>query len=184
MANDIKFDEPEFQTFYDYWDALRGEALVPLKSEFDPLKVPSLMSLMSVLQWVPPDILYIRLIGTRIVEQAHEELTGTNLVDVVHEPQKQMIVEYNAAQFAHVAVGVIQTKRRYASGKSVDVKYAFIPFKGDGGELDIAIGVHKADLEANRQVAPDDPLLHAEIFTYRFVDIGNGVPDLAFSADD
>lgn len=183
MADTIEFDEPEFQQFFDYWNDLRGTDTVPKKSSFDPLKVPSLMAVMSVTQWIPPDKLYLRLMGTDIVEQTHMETTGSNLLDLIYEPQRPMVMTFSAALFSTPAIGSVKTNRCFASGKKVEVKFGFFPFRRDAGEPDIAVGVHKADLEANKRVASHDQLKHAEVLAYSFVDIGNGVPDLSYNAD-
>ncbi len=183
MLDCIEFDEPEFQQFFDYWNELRGTHSVPVKSTFDPLRVSSLMAVMSVTQWTPPDKLYLRLMGTDIVEQTHIETTGTNLLDIVYEPQRPMVMAHSAALFSTPAIGLVKTNRCFTSGKTVEVKFAFFPFRRDAGEQDIAIGVHKADLEANRRGAQGDPLKYAEVLAYNFLDIGNGAPDLSFNAD-
>jgi len=68
-ADEFTFDEPELQ--------------------FDPQKVRSLISNTSVPQWIPPNMLLLRLMGTKIVAQTQIETTGTNLLDVLYPPQRE-----------------------------------------------------------------------------------------------
>jgi len=182
MANEIVFDEPEFDVFYSYWRELQGDEPAPPKSHFDPLKVPSLMEQMSVLQWFPPDKLLLRLMGTKIVDQTHLETTGTNLLDLVRAPQLEMVKRCVQAHHDHLAVVSLKNERRFASGKAVAVKYAFFPFLGDSGARGFSIGVHKADEEANKLVAQHDLLDHVKVLSLDFADVGNGVPDLSYKA--
>ncbi len=183
MSASAVLSEPEFQLFYDYWDELRGTALVPAKAEFDPLRVSSLMSIMSVIQWTPPDQLLLRLMGTTIVDQTHVETTGTNLMDIILQSQRDAVAELSAAVFRQPAISLVSTYRCFESGRKVGVKFAFFPFFADDGALNTAIGVHKADLEANKLVSPEDPLLHAELLSYEYMDIGNGVPNIRYPTE-
>lgn len=183
MTNENELREPEFQLFHDYWNELRGDDFVPDKANFDPTKVSSLMAIMSVIQWFPPDVLHLRLMGTNIVDQTHIETTGSNLLDVMYEPQRQLVADLSQALFAQPAIGLAKTKRCFESGKTVEVQFAFFPFRDVTGEIDIAIGVHKADADAHKLIAPYDPLLYALLTEYRYMNIGNGIPNLSYTSE-
>ena len=183
MTTSISFDEPDFQQFFNYWDELRGDDLVPAKSNFDPRRVSSLLPKLSVLQWRPPDHLFLRLMGTGIVSQLRGERTGTNLLDIIQASQRDEVTKFTASLFSQVSIAIVDTQRHFASGKRVGLLFGFFPFRNDSDDVNFAVGVHRADLDADRLVAPNDNLIHAEVFGYEFIDIGSGIPDLVFGAD-
>ena len=178
------FEEPDFKKFHDYWIELRGEGPLPRKSDFDPARVSSFIADLMIIQWMPPDMLHVRLLGTGITQRTNRERTGQNLLDSIFPPQRHMIADYVTAIFAPVAVGSVSTRRCYGSGATVGVEHAYFPFQSDDGVSDIIIGVHKADVAASRLVPPGDEMQHAEIRRLEFLDVGNGIPDFSFQAKD
>lgn len=182
MTKPISFSEPEFQQFFEYWNELRGDDLVPAKSSFEPQRVSFLLSKLTVLQWTPPDTLVVRLMGTEIVSHHNKERTGTNLLDIIQPTQRAVVAACTAASFKQISVAELVTRRHFASGAQVGARNGFFPFRGEDGMVNLAIGVHCGDTDANRGILPTDPLSHIEVLDYRFTDVGNGVPDLEFKS--
>lgn len=128
MTKPISFSEPEFQQFFEYWNELRGDDLVPAKSSFEPQRVSFLLSKLTVLQWTPPDTLVVRLMGTEIVSHHNKERTGTNLLDIIQPTQRAVVAACTAASFKQIAVAELVTRRHFASGAQVGARNGFSPF--------------------------------------------------------
>ena len=81
-----------------------------------------------MLQWIPPDMLLLRLMGAKIVAQTQIETTGTNLLDVLYPPQREATKLYTQAHDDHLAVIYLKTERQFASGKDIAAKFVFPHF--------------------------------------------------------
>ncbi len=156
MTNPIGFSEPEIQQFFEYWNELRGDDLLPAKSSFDPQRLTLLLPKLTVLQWTPPDTLLVRLMGTEIVSHHIKERTGTNLLDAVQPSQKAVLAAFTAAFFTQISVAEVDTRRHYTSGALVGALNVYFPFRGEDEIVNFAIGVHCADTDANSKILPND----------------------------
>jgi hypothetical protein len=90
---------------------------------------------------------------------------------------------YTQAHHDHLAGVLLKTERPFASGKIVVAKFAFFPFLGNGGTRVFLIAARKAYEKANKLANHKNPLLHAEVMSYDFADVGNALPDLSYKAD-
>jgi hypothetical protein len=69
---------PKVRRLYEYWHGLRpGPEMLPGRQHFDPLDIAELMPHVWMLErlGVPPRFRY-RLLGTRMVDAMHRDLTG------------------------------------------------------------------------------------------------------------
>jgi hypothetical protein len=180
MADSSALPEPEFRQFFEYWNELRGSDIAPARADFDPLKLAALMPNMSILQWLPPDTLRWRLMGTAIVDQTSLERTGSNLLDVMYPPQRAMVLEHSAPTFELPAIALNTSHRCFASGKTVQVDFAWFPFRNADGRTDIVIGVHKPNMEQAARVLKTDGLVCSYLTHYSYVDIGAGIPNMFY----
>lgn len=76
---------PEFLTrchdsireVYDYWNAKRGDRIMPARSDIDPLELRAYLPALMIVDVVPDPRRYVyRLVGTKEVEARGEDPTG------------------------------------------------------------------------------------------------------------
>jgi hypothetical protein len=77
---------PHIQSFFDYWDGLRGARAMPERSDVDPLDVPRpLLPNLYILVRDDDGGFRFRLGGTRLVEIFGRDITGKRIEDVLRD---------------------------------------------------------------------------------------------------
>jgi len=76
--------------FEDYWRSIRGDALVPLKSDFNPADIKQLLPNIMIFDIIsePSPSLMIRLAGSSLREHWHVEPTGKDYLDYLPEGEQ------------------------------------------------------------------------------------------------
>jgi hypothetical protein len=180
---DAKISEiEEFHSFYDYWQDLRGDILVPYKSDFDPLKIRTHMGRMTLCQLVPPDGVIVRLMASGLAEHSNIEKTGHNLLDSVQQSQKPLV--YNAFDAVCTAPCVSRTLiiRHFEDDLTAKSHSLYFPFIGAEGETDIIISVDKHVNDPSDKYIGDCKEKYMELAELDFFDIGAGMPNWSFNA--
>ncbi len=68
--------------FFDYWDAIRGDDLVPDRKSFDPIAIRELMPAVTILEIWSPERIVPRLAGTGVCDGMGLDPTGRNWLDL------------------------------------------------------------------------------------------------------
>ncbi len=68
--------------FLSYWDDLRGDRLMPARSELDPASIKPILPFLAIGEFRTPSELIVRLAGTALRDMLGVELTGRNLLDI------------------------------------------------------------------------------------------------------
>ena len=173
-----------FSIFETYWNSLRGDNRMPLKSDFDPVGVSSLMSQMSVFELRSNSHLHVRLIGSSLFEQGKASQTGINQFDIIDPAQKNMMSRVLDDLLIHPCMVGFSTLRTYRSGRQVHTQGNAFPFEDSNGEARFMIIVFDIDRDELRLIDDDDVLTQVEYTEIEFQDIGCGIPDWSFAVSD
>ncbi|WP_417450012.1 PAS domain-containing protein [Kordiimonas sp.] len=87
-----------FEPFITYWQALRSDALVPTRADFNPVRVKEFMGRIVIVERLSRDHFYARLVGTEIVERVGREQTGADFLTLLETPEgrEEQLAFYNA----------------------------------------------------------------------------------------
>lgn len=127
----------------DYWAGIRGNAVLPRKSAFDPTAVRSLLPYLTVeeLHRNPLRIRF-RLVGTEQARFAAMDYTGRWLHELPWDPA---VVYDLLGQYRRLlsAGEPIYGASRYAwsDGFEKAFEWGLFPFSADGGSIDYVIGI-------------------------------------------
>ncbi len=159
-----------------YWDALRGDRLLPGRAEIDPAALVAVLPWVSIVELRDPDAMIYRLSGTALRDIMGFEATGRNMLDLVPAASRRQrayrnwvaatrpcatayemnLIYSSGALYAHEGVSLPMTPAR--PGAPMLLLRAFAPIPG-------MIWYNRAEM----------PRAAGE-YDFRFIDIGAGVP--------
>jgi hypothetical protein len=133
----------KIRRIHDHWQAMHpAPGVLPARKHLDPLAVPDLLANLWLLDVEPATLrLRYRLVGTRIVEAAGEELTGKWVDEahpsVVHHPHyldRYRAVVRDGRPSWRRGRARLWTNRAYR-----EIENIVLPFAGDGARVDLLV---------------------------------------------
>lgn len=137
-------DQPKFVQLKAYWDARRGPARMPSRSQIDPLDLAGHLGSLILAEPLPgrQDVRF-RLVGTHIVEACGRDSTGRLLSEVA----AMMDADYHrclaGAYRAVLAQGVIARGQGSLGVRNYDWKFAdvlLLPLDAGDGSVGMILG--------------------------------------------
>ncbi|MGE4062951.1 MAG: PAS domain-containing protein [Rhodospirillaceae bacterium] len=162
------------RAFLEHWQSLRTGNALPRLQDFLSQPHPQLQPNVALKDLVPPNLLRVRLFGTRLVDVVGVDLTGQNILDFAGNAEMAEALWWYHHTVATRPVGLASVKlAATASGRAIsfeDIELPLEPFPG--GPLCVAccLGfVETLDFK--------DPMLRFDDhLSVRWIDIGWGVP--------
>jgi hypothetical protein len=96
---DIELSDPVLRKLFDYWIEKKGDRIAPTRAEIDPGEIRALLPNVFLVERVgePPRYRY-RLVGTTVVKEFGEEITGRYLDEVDFDfVTSRVVSEYDRA---------------------------------------------------------------------------------------
>lgn len=163
--------------FARYWQGLPRACGVPLRQDFDPTSLPSILPSFVILEVVDDQTVRIRLAGTAEVERYGHEITGLNYLDFVPEGRKakalgafRHILDYPCGMLAKI----YSTSN---SGEPYINEALGFPVRSSPDQLNLIYFQSNNYPRSSYHDTRNDPLTQHVAVTQRiFVDVGFGVP--------
>ena len=134
---------PTLRQAFDYWDAVRGDRLMPARRDIDPASmIPWLRNTFLVDVIRDPLEFRFRLVGTEVVHRFGMEITGRKLRELnLHGREHQTRAEYTA-----VAEGRAPRHSVEVTGgrNSWEIERLLMPLSDDGCTVNMLLGVQHA----------------------------------------
>lgn len=162
-----------------YWLELRKDALMPDRSEFNPMEIKPLLPNIVIHELISPERIRLRLVGTAVVQQYGRESTGMNYLDFVEPARRERASKAIFLVREHPAAMTVSLRASAETGLETLRRTIALPVadRKDGRQL----VYYCSTLEKT-----DDPLttepdkMAVQSVTHRrFFDIGAGVPDFS-----
>jgi len=188
MIERSSYSNDALDAFQVYWDELSIEAkksggtagdaqLVPLRSAFNPMKLPAYLPQIFITELVSDDCILVRLAGTAIDENAGQILQGKNFLDICDPDERGLHVGV-CKIMASQPCGVEMTRRaRLADGRIHQFKSVSLPLADNEGVPRFVVGI--ADLETNMAYKVQTGRANSgrsQVLEYEFIDLGAGIP--------
>lgn len=163
--------------FARYWLSLPSVDLIPSRRHFQPERIPGLLANLVIHELVSPEHLKLRLVGTAVVDDYGQEITGRNYLDFVDEARREkasraifLVCEQPAAMLVHLcstaANGTVLTRESIA-----------FPMRDDHGTAKLVYFCSNPAVERKTYVDARDALKVMNVLDRRYIDIGPGVPE-------
>lgn len=164
-------DNPLFK----YWSSIRGDDLVPNRSDFRPADVLALLPSLMILEYRDPGELIFRLSGTGANERMGLNFTGMNLFDLVAGHKRTSAMRRFDA-LRRQPCGIVLHEKLYSRHRTPFIaELVYLPLRDREGEISqlialasiVAREAYGAGQEASKLV---------ESVRATYIDIGAGVP--------
>jgi hypothetical protein len=168
----------------DYWQTLRGDRLRPRRAEIDPGALRRYLPHVGLFQVQTPEFTLCRLAGSAFRLSLGFELTGRNVVHL-YAPELHRAAGYRFYMMAtQPCAAMLELPLKFSSGLEHPHEILILPLEpeGQGGPVVLLVGMAGVDA-VNWQNAAVLPQLHPSA-TFRFVDIGAGVPTASMPPED
>ncbi|MBC8240961.1 MAG: PAS domain-containing protein [Alphaproteobacteria bacterium] len=173
----MEFHAPEVRRWVNYWLALQGEDLVPLRSRLDPAGLPALLPYVSIFDRSEPGVARLRLVGTDTVARTGFDATGTDYLDAVEPKRRASALQGYLVPANHPCGMRVVVVFSYATGHRTLIEAAGFPFERDDGAGRQMVFVSvELDAKAAYLRGKLDSLDLVDLETREFIDIGAGVP--------
>lgn len=170
--------DPVAHSLFEYWSRVRGDEIVPSRSDIRPADILPLLPHLIILEYRPDGTLVHRLVGTACVEGLGADYTGVNLFDQVaaHNLHKA-VHHFNALRWIPCGMFVhrkIQPEKR----NPFVAQLLYLPLRDSSGEISQLIG--SVSVLGMRDGAAGTAAINKPA-PVQFLEIGAGLPQPGIS---
>jgi hypothetical protein len=119
---------PSNRAFYDYWDAQRGGAAAPDRSEIEPGAVRELLGDIFVLSYQPANGHPFRVAGTRVCALLGRDLKGAGFTTLFAPDSRREIEDILGIVAEEILATVAGISAIAADGATVHLELLLLPF--------------------------------------------------------
>ena len=165
--------------FARYWLSLAPDDLVPNRSDFSPERIPGLLSNLVIHELIAPDFIKLRLVGTAVVDDYGQEITGRNYLDFV-EPERRAKASKAIFNICEQPCGMLVYLQSISeSGNLLSRESIAFPMRDDDGDARLVYFCSSSAPERTAFFDERDELKVITVRDRRFIDIGAGLPDFS-----
>ena len=137
-------EEGRFEALKDvrrYWDALRGERLVPRRSEIDPRGIERALDAAFIVERIAPGVARFRLAGSALVDLMGSEVRGMPLsVMFAHEARRELADTVEGVFAGPETATLDLMGERGLARPTLAARMILLPLKSDLGDVTRALG--------------------------------------------
>ena len=177
LLDGLEATEERSRVFAEYWGTLPKLDLIPRRDSFRPEEVPRILPNMVIHELVSPEMLRLRLVGSAVIEDYGQEITGRNYLDFVDEARRP---KASAAIFAicrQPAGMLVRLRSVTRAGRILTRESIAFPMRGDGDAANLVYFCSSPARERDYTAAESDRLKIMNVIQRVFIDIGAGLPD-------
>ncbi|WP_020591521.1 PAS domain-containing protein [Kiloniella laminariae] len=172
----IKFEHPHSVAFFEHWQSLPREGLLPLRSSFLPERVPRLLSTLSIYELVSRDFIKFRLIGTAIRERMGADMTGKNYLDFVDPARREKSGGSFWAVVEQPCAMRVISNHAMTSGRHMFLEVLMVPVENDMGANPVVLcQTNEINKPGKDEFHNPDGLKLVTVSNREFIDIGAGL---------
>jgi hypothetical protein len=150
FAQDTQVKSKIIQDLFAYWDHLRGDRLVPTRSEIDPRKIKGTLEHTFILEAVQKGAPRFRLAGIEVCDLLGMELRGMPC-DALFEPvDREMVLNLVNQVLDAPHIAELRLEGQLAGGRSVLGRMILMPLRDENGDLTRILGAATLDHELMR----------------------------------
>ncbi|MEQ8814539.1 MAG: PAS domain-containing protein [Thalassobaculum sp.] len=177
ILDGVVITEDRSRAFAEYWEALPKFDLIPRRDAFRPEEVPRLLPNMVIHELVSPEMLRLRLVGSAVIEDYGQEITGRNYLDFVDEARRPKASRAIFEVCEHPAGMLVQLRSVTRAGRILTRESIAFPMRGDGDVANLVYFCSSPARERDYTTAEGDHLKIMNVMQRFYIDIGAGRPD-------
>lgn len=132
-----------------YWNALRGESMLPKRSEIDPRGIERALENAFILERIAPGIARLRIAGSHLNDLMGMEVRGMPLTALFTPATRRIIADLLEDVFQTPATAKLQLTSDGSTGRpALEARMILMPLKSDLGDVSRILGclVAKGDM--------------------------------------
>lgn len=145
-------ERPENRELLEHWEKIRGEASVPLRTQFNPMDVPRHLPNLIVLEPLIPENANVRIFGTELARRLGFDLTGVDLFTLYSGEPAREVVDMISCVVEQRAVAVAYSEWTTPSGHSFTTENLWMPLASQAGPINRVLGSVWEVVEARADV--------------------------------
>lgn len=163
--------------FAGYWSSLPKVDLIPRREAFRPEEVPRLLPNIVIHELVSPETVKLRLVGSAVIDDYGQDITGRNYLDFVEEARRPKASQALFLVCEQPAGMLAQLRSISRSGRVMTREAIALPVRGEDGAASLAYACSSTGRERDYSSIELDELQIMSVARRDYIDIGAGVPD-------
>jgi hypothetical protein len=132
---------PKIQLLYAYWQAQRGDRLMPSRADIDPIAIPKLLPHVLMYNVDGPGCYTVRLVGEAVQSFVGKNTTGLPAGSTMPRPAARMVIQILDDVVAERAAKFRSGKAHWHQEKGHrEYEACFLPLSPDGDAVNIILG--------------------------------------------
>jgi len=132
-----------------YWQALRGNRMMPKRSEIDPRGIESALEHAFIIERIAPGVARLRIAGSRLSDLMGMEVRGMPITSLLTQESRRNVSTVLEEVFQTPAISVLNlVSEETAANPRLEGRMIFLPLKSDLGDVSRVLGclVAKGDI--------------------------------------
>lgn len=163
------------RTLTSHWLDIALDELVPRKSSFRPELVAPVLANIFMYEYHGPDHIEFRVAASLLREVHGRELTGSNYMDMMDEPDRSRAARRLFGMVDHPCGILVINRATFGTGTTGDFSSYGLPMQGDDGS--VRFSIHVAEFLGDGHLPYHSGITGMAAVEARYIDIGAGIPD-------
>lgn len=173
----LEFEHRESPAFADYWYSLPKLDLIPSRRDFDPCTQGPILSTYIIHELISPEMIKLRLVGTKLREGFGVDVTGRNYLDFV-EPARRTKASRAIFLVCEQPCGMlVRLVSKTQAGRMYMNETFALPMRDNDGKARLVYYQSNSAPLAEYRDPTKDQLAVLDLAGRTFIDIGAGIPD-------
>ncbi|MDF1792747.1 MAG: PAS domain-containing protein [Thalassobaculaceae bacterium] len=163
--------------FARYWLSMPTADLIPSRRDFAPERIPGLLANLVIHELVSPEHLKLRLVGTSVVADYGQEITGRNYLDFVEAARRPKASRAIFLICEQPSAMLVQLRSISEGGKLLTRESVAFPMRDEEGRARLVYFCSSPPVERTAYQEDRDALAIMKVLDRRYIDIGGGIPE-------
>ncbi len=167
-----------------YWQSLHkaGGARVPERAAFDPKSLDQRFARLSLMRRTGRYDITGGLVSRDVSAMWRRPVGGINTFDLAAPDMRENIARFYEAVLDQPCAALVSEKCRDSSGVPQTIQSLYLPMADRDGASRYVVGVTLSEKPGFRASLREQLVLsHCQITALKFIDLGYGLPDIAFT---
>lgn len=173
----VETTEERSRLFAAYWASLPKRCLIPHRDSFRPEDLPRILPNMVIHELVSPELVRLRLVGSAVVEDYGQDISGRNYLEFVEEARRPKASRALFLVCEQPAGMLVQLRSITRSGRVMTRESIAFPMRGDGDGANLVYFCSSPARERDFSAPEPDELQVMNVMRRSYIDIGAGLPD-------
>ena len=173
----LEFEHQESAAFADYWHELPKQDLVPSRQAFDPCSQGPILSTYIIHELISPEMIRLRLVGTKLREGFGVDVTGRNYLDFVEPARRPKASRAIFLVCEHPCGMLVKLASKTTAGVMYMNETFALPMRDNDGKARLVYYQSNSAPLAEYRDPAADKLTVLDLHSRTFIDIGAGIPD-------